>query len=135
MSSESVTPFVVDGRCYQSVLAFYSALKIPEDDPFREEVADATWSPWHFGKFTKRYRGTRFVYQSREIVVGATPHLQLVARATEAKARASRQVQRALLQTGDARLFMGAITPLGRAMPFALMAARYQLRKWGHIPG
>lgn len=124
LSSESHTPFALDGATYLSVWTFYAALKLPEGAPERAAAA--------LGALTRRPRcggRDRFVYAGETIAVGSPAHGALVARATEAKVAAHAHVREALLRTGRARLFMGdaGSGALGRYMPFALMVLRLRL--------
>ncbi len=129
LSSEAVTPFVLDARRYASVASFYAALKLAEDDPRREAVARGD-------RVARRLRPAArgsLTYEGRAIAVGSAEHCALVARATAAKVHAHAEVWRALAATGRSLLFMGGRygtgpQALGRAMPFALMVLRHRGR-------
>lgn len=128
LASESVAPFVLDGRAYRSVLCFYESLKLPEDDPQRAAVAVGAGRRRRLGRPFGR---ASFRYGGEEIAVGSVAHGVLVARATEAKVNAHEHVQRGLAATGASRLYMGdaGSQVLGRYMPFALMIVRCRMAR------
>lgn len=123
LGSESVAPFSLDGREYNSVWSFYQSLKLQDGDPGRAAVASGA------RRRVGRTGDRSFGYGGQLIAVNSVEHGVLVARATEAKVRAHEHVQRALLATGAARLYMGdpGSQALGRYMPFALMVMRLKL--------
>jgi hypothetical protein len=122
LSSESVAPFVLDGRECRSVWAFYQSLKLPEGDPGRAAAARG-----EHGRIGRK--GASFRYRGEEIAVNSVAHGVLVARATEAKVLAHEHVQQALAATGMCRLYIGTSSSqaLGRYMPFALMVMRLRV--------
>jgi predicted NAD-dependent protein-ADP-ribosyltransferase YbiA (DUF1768 family) len=79
LSNFTVRPFVMDGKCYTSVEAFYQGLKWP-DDAKRKEAAKLS------GK-TAKYAGRgaprseRFEYEGRTYLFGSPEHHQLIKRA------------------------------------------------------
>lgn len=115
LGSESVAPFSLDGREYNSVWSFYQSLK-------RQAVASGARRVGRTGE-------RMFDYGGQAIAANSVEHGVLVARATEAKVRAHEHVQRALVATGTALLYMGdrSSQALGRYMPFALMVMRSKL--------
>jgi hypothetical protein len=116
---------VLDGESYASAARFYYALKIPEGE-LRRASASSALSSSDLRALVRRH-GASFTYQGAEIEVGSVEHLQLAARATEAKMAAHGAAREALRKTGHALQYMGSpqSQPLGRAMPFALMVERY----------
>jgi len=125
LSSETRRAFELDGAPYASVRAFYDSLKV-DDVVTRARIAACAYD----GPKGLIARPSRAIFRYGGLVVdvGSLEHCVLVARATEAKVHAHDDVRRALLATKRARLYMGAITALGRAMPFALMVLRERLR-------
>lgn len=125
LSSETRAAFELDGARYVSVRAFYDSLKV-DDELTRAAIAAGVYEGPR-GRI-QRPRPAPFRYRDHSVDLGSIEHCSLVARATEAKVRAHADVRAALLATGHARLYMGAFTPLGRSMPFALMVLRERLR-------
>ena len=124
LSSEAVTPFVLDGDTYPSVRRFYGSLKVPEGEARARFVGGDP-------SVVKVKRGGRadatFRYHGATLTVGSLTHLQLIARAVSAKVGAHAGVRAELVATGRARLTMGKLAPLGHVMPFALMIERLRL--------
>jgi hypothetical protein len=125
LSSETRRAFALDGAPYASVRAFYDSLKV-DDLVTRARIAACAYDGPK-GLIARPSRAT-FRCGAHLVAVGSVEHCVLVARATEAKVQAHEDVRRALLATKRARLYMGAVTALGRAMPFALMVVRERLR-------
>jgi len=125
LSSETRRAFELDGTTYACVRAFYDSLKV-DDAATRARIAACAYDGP--SAVIKRPSRPTFRYGGLVVDVGSLDHCVLVARATEAKVHAHDEVRRALLATKRARLYMGAVTALGRAMPFALMVLRERLR-------
>ena len=82
LSNFAVRPFVMDGKRYTSVEAFYQGLKWP-DDAKREEAAKLSGKT---AKYAARGapRSEKFEYQSRTYCFGSQEHHQLIKRAIRA---------------------------------------------------
>jgi|SRR5882724_2249026 len=122
------TPFRLDITHFASVDSFYEAMKVPEGN----ERIHCAAAPAAEAKRLARHRAsTAFSYRGQTIEVNSGAHQQLVAEAIVAKVHQNPLVERALIDTGRARLqfpltFTGYPNVLGLVTPFVLMAERWK---------
>lgn len=103
LSNFSETPFVLDGKRYASVEAFWQAIKFEEGSFARAMVAEL---PAKQAKKANELVGpvSEVTYQGEVLRVGTLAHYDLMARALRAKFDQNPAVRNILLQTGDAEL-------------------------------
>jgi hypothetical protein len=129
LCSAAPTPFVLHGESFYSIDSFHEALKIPEGT---SERATCAMSPLHEAKrAARRHHAADFSYRGERVAVRSPEHESLLAAAICAKIDQHPSVQKALKDTGSARLvfpltFAGAPGPLARATPLTLMIERWK---------
>jgi predicted NAD-dependent protein-ADP-ribosyltransferase YbiA (DUF1768 family) len=123
------TSFELDGERFASVESFVNALKFPEGSEERRvcAMAPALAAREH----ARRRRGKSFLHRGVGVVVGSSEHEGLVASAISAKVAEHREVQKALRDTGAARLVFPLTHTdrpgvLARVTPLALMIERWK---------
>jgi hypothetical protein len=119
ISNFAHTPFVLDGRTYGSVEAFWQSLKFPKDSD-RRRIA-----PLHGGAARNSAEGVAapatVLYEGVEIAFGRPEHWALMRRACEAKFAQDADARDALLSTGT-RPLTHRVRRDSRSIPGAIMS-------------
>lgn len=116
LSNFAHTPFILDGKLYQSVEGFWQGLKFPEGSQERDEAAQL------FGGKAKRLgkkagEMSEIEYQGQRIKAGSKEHQDLMRRAVEAKFDQNPNVLDLLLATGDKKMTHVLVGRDGRPIP------------------
>jgi predicted NAD-dependent protein-ADP-ribosyltransferase YbiA (DUF1768 family) len=99
LSNFARTPFVLDGRHYNSVEGFWQSLKFPrESDRMRIGLLSGSEAKKAGRDAPKR---DTFIYQGQEINVGSPEHHRLMRRALRMKFRFNPVALKLLLETGE----------------------------------
>ena len=119
ISNLALTPFLFDGRIYQSVEGFWQGLKFDRESD-RNRIANL------FGGEAKEAGDdaeprTHVTYQGEEIRVGSPEHWALMRRACEAKFTTNFEAQEALLATGQ-RWLRHRMRRDSKSIPGAILA-------------
>jgi predicted NAD-dependent protein-ADP-ribosyltransferase YbiA (DUF1768 family) len=120
ISNFAVTPFELDGRCYQSVESFWQALKF-DNAAERRRVASMDGPAAQKAGKARPY-GATVTYQGRSVPVGTWEHWALMERACRAKFAQNEAAQAALLATGR-RPLVHQMRRDSRTIPGVIMAA------------
>ncbi len=119
ISNLALTPFLLDGRMYQSVEGFWQGLKFDRESD-RNRIANL-----HGGEAKKAGDDaeprTHFKYAGAEIATGSPEHWALMRAACEAKFRTNFEAQEALLATGQ-RWLRHRMRRDSRSIPGAILA-------------
>jgi predicted NAD-dependent protein-ADP-ribosyltransferase YbiA (DUF1768 family) len=99
ISNFADTPFVLDGRTYQTVEGLWQGLKYDSEDD-RKRIAQLSGSLAKKAGETRPY-GATIAYEGHDIPVGAFGHWQLMERACRAKFEQHADARAALLSTGN----------------------------------
>lgn len=99
LSNFARTPFVLNGRHYNSIEGFWQSLKFPrESDRMRIGLLSGIDAK-KAGRDAPN--SDTFIYQGEVITVGSPEHHNLMRRALRAKFRCNPSVLKLLLETGD----------------------------------
>lgn len=115
----ATTPFVLDGREYQTVEGFWQGLKF-DDDRVRREIADLDGkAAKHRGE--QQGYGSTVQYGEQAIPVGTSAHWNLMRMATRAKFEQNPAARAALAATGE-RPLEHRVRHDSRTIPGVIMA-------------
>jgi predicted NAD-dependent protein-ADP-ribosyltransferase YbiA (DUF1768 family) len=119
ISNFAATPFVLDGRCYQSVESFWQGLKF--DDPAERRRVAALDGPAAQKAGKAKAYGATVTYAGRPVPVGTWEHWELMERACRAKFAQNAAARAALLATGR-RPLVHRMRRDSRTIPGVIMA-------------
>jgi predicted NAD-dependent protein-ADP-ribosyltransferase YbiA (DUF1768 family) len=119
ISNLALTPFLLDGRMYQSVEGFWQGLKF-DSERDRNRIAKLHGGEAKGAGDGAEFR-THFQYEGQEIRVGSPEHWGLMRRACKAKFTTNFEAQEALLATGQ-RWLTHRMRRDSRNIPGAILA-------------
>lgn len=119
LSNFARTPFVLDGRPYQSVEGFWQGLKFSDEADRRRLATLSGIEAKRAGR--KQGAGDTFVYGGQEIRIGTRDHWDLMEQANWAKFTQSAEARQALLATAP-RPLIHRVRCDSRTIPGVIMA-------------